>query len=209
VVHLHVFDAADAETFAAGPTSETLQAIRRECPGIPISLTTVEGTASDPATRFELIARWTDVPDLVTANMGEAGIIELCHLLLDRGVGIEAGLLEVKDAHAFVESGLAPHCTRVLVEPLGDDPDQAVAEAAAIEDIITSSGITLEQVHHGDGVASWAVNGRGLARGHGIRTGLEDTTVLPDGSMAADNAELVHRAVQMIDEHLARATGKP
>ena len=81
-----------------------------------------------------------------------------------------------------------------MVEPLGEDPARAVAEAAAIEAILDRAGIRLEQVHHGDGIASWAVNRRAIPRGHGIRTGLEDTTVLPDGASAADNAELVRAA---------------
>jgi hypothetical protein len=38
----------------------------------------------------------------VTANQGEEGIVELCDLLLARGVGIEAGLLSVADADTFV-----------------------------------------------------------------------------------------------------------
>jgi uncharacterized protein (DUF849 family) len=56
----------------------------------------------------------------------------------------------------------------------------------------------LEQIHHGDGVASWAVCARAVSRGHGIRTGLEDTTVLPDGRPAADNAALVRAALAML-----------
>jgi uncharacterized protein (DUF849 family) len=47
-------------------------------------------------------------------------------------------------------------------------------------------------------VASWAVNARALGRGHGIRTGLEDTAVLPDGSPAAGNADLVRAAATML-----------
>jgi hypothetical protein len=63
-----------------------------------------------------------------------------------------------------------------------------------------SAGITLEQVHHGDGIACWAVNHRALDRGHGIRTGLEDVTVLPDGRQARDNADLVASAAGLIRE---------
>ncbi|MGO4841653.1 3-keto-5-aminohexanoate cleavage protein, partial [Rhizobiaceae sp. 2RAB30] len=55
-----------------------------------------------------------------------------------------------------------------------------------------------EQVHHGNGAACWAVNRRALERGHGIRTGLEDVTVLPDGTPARDNAELVMAAAALI-----------
>ena len=105
-----------------------------------------------------------------------------------------AGHLVAADAEAFAESGLADRCVRAMVEPLGEDPARAVAEAAAIEAILDRAGIRLEQVHHSDGIASWAVNRRAIPRGHGIRTGLEDTTVLPDGASAADNAELIRAA---------------
>jgi uncharacterized protein (DUF849 family) len=39
---------------------------------------------------------------------------------------------------------------------------------------------------------------RALARGHGMRTGLEDITVLPDGRPAEDNADLVRTAAAML-----------
>ena len=137
---------------------------------------------------------------LVTANQGEEGIHSLCELLLARGVAVEAGLLCVADAHAFVASGLAPRCARAMVEPLDADPDDAVAHAAAIEAVLAGAGIGLEQVHHGDGIACWAVNRRAAERGHGIRTGLEDTPVLPDGRIAAGNGELAAAAAALLRE---------
>ena len=66
-----------------------------------------------------------------------------------------------------------------------------------------SVGIALEQVHHGYGMACWAVDRRALERGHGIRTGYEDITQLPDGMPARDNAELVAAAAEMIRAHCA------
>jgi uncharacterized protein (DUF849 family) len=113
-------------------------------------------------------------------------------------VQIEAGLLSVDDARAFVESGLASRCKRVLMEPLDADVDTAVRHAAEMEAIVMAAGFALEQVHHGEGIACWAVNRRALQRGHGMRTGLEDVTVLPDGREARDNAELVKAAVALI-----------
>jgi uncharacterized protein (DUF849 family) len=86
----------------------------------------------------------------------------------------------------------------VLIEPLDADPDEAVRHAGEMEDILLAGAITLDQVHHGYGVASWAVNRRAISRGHGIRTGLEDVTMLPDGREAASNAQLVQTAVSMI-----------
>jgi uncharacterized protein (DUF849 family) len=198
VLHLHPYDHSDAETLEAEPCAAALRAVREACPGVPISLSTSAEIEPDPERRLELIAAWTDLPELVTANQGERGIVELCEHLLERGVGIEAGLLDLDDARRFAAAGLAARCRRVLLEPLDADPKDAVAHAAAMEEVIADAGIGLEQVHHGDGIATWHVMRRGAERGHGIRVGLEDTTVLPDGSSPQGNGELVRVAAAML-----------
>jgi uncharacterized protein (DUF849 family) len=197
-VHVHAFDDAGRETLDGAACAKVLRSIRALCPETSISLTTSATIVADPRKRFSIVEAWEEMPDLVTANQGEPGIVELCELLLSRGVGIEAGLLSIEDARAFVLSGLAGRCRRVLIEPLDADPDAAVQHAAKIEDAVVSAGITLEQVHHGYGIACWAVNRRALERGHGIRTGLEDITVLPDGTQARGNADLVATAAGLI-----------
>ena len=197
-VHVHAFDTAGRETLDGVACAQVLGAIRSSCPRTPVSLTTSAAIVRDPQERLRIVAAWEEMPDLVSANMGEPGIVELCELLLSRGVGIEAGLLTLADARAFVRSGLAPRCRRVLVEPLDLDTATALSHAAAIEGVILSAGIALEQVHHGYGPACWAVNRRARARGHGIRTGLEDITLLPDGSPAPDNTALVAAAARLI-----------
>lgn len=198
VLHLHPYDGDGHETLEAEPCAAALGAVRAACPGIPVSLSTSADIESDPRRRLELVAGWTDLPDLVTANQGEPGIVDLCEHLIGRRVGIEAGLLSLGDARAFVAAGIADRCVRVLVEPLDADPGDAVAHAAAIEQVLDDAGVTLEQVHHGDGVATWHVIERGVSRGHGIRIGLEDTTVLPDGRRPAGNGELVRAAAAML-----------
>jgi len=197
-LHLHPYDERGRQTLAAEPCADALRAVRAACPGVPISLSTSAAIEPDPRRRRTLIAAWTDLPDLVTANQGEEGILELCKHLLARGIGIEAGLLSLDDTHAFVASGIAPRCVRAMVEPLDPDPLEAVAHAAAIERALVEGGVRLEQVHHGDGIASWAVNRRAVERGHGIRTGLEDTPVLPDGRIASGNGELVSAAASLL-----------
>jgi uncharacterized protein (DUF849 family) len=203
VLHLHPYDDDGRETFEAESCAAALRAVRAACPGTPISLSTSADIEADPDRRLALVAAWTELPELVTANQGEEGVLDLCELLIERGIGIEAGLLSLDDAHSFIASGIAPRCVRAMVEPLGEEPDTALAEAAAIEDALIDAGVTLEQVHHGDGLASWAVNRRGAARGHGIRTGLEDTPVLPDGRMASGNGELVAAAAAILAEPAA------
>ena len=194
VLHLHPYDDDGRQTLDAEPCAAALRAVRAACPGTPISLSTSAEIEPDPERRHALVAAWTELPELVTANQGEQGIAELCELLFERGIGVEAGLLSLDDAHSFVASGLAPRCRRAMIEPLDAAPEQATAHAAAMEAALAEAGIRLEQVHHGDGIACWAVNARGAARGHGIRTGLEDTPVLPDGRLAAGNGELVAAA---------------
>ena len=76
-----------------------------------------------------------------------------------------------------------------------------------MEEIVAAAGIRLEQVHHGYDMACWDVNRRALSRGHGIRTGLEDVTRLPDGTEAVDNAELVRAAADLISDHM-RTSGR-
>jgi len=196
-VHVHAFDDAGRETLDGDACARTLRAIRSLSPDIPISLTTSATIVPDPRERLRIVEGWVEMPNLVTANQGEPGIVELCELLLARGVEIEAGLLTSDDARAFVQSGLARRCRRVLIEPLDADPDVAVSHAATMEDILASAGITLEQVHHGYDRGCWPVILRALSRGHGIRTGLEDVTLLPDGTPAPDNAALVAAAVAM------------
>jgi uncharacterized protein (DUF849 family) len=204
-VHVHAFDDAGRETLEGAACARVLRAIRARCPATPISLTTSAAIVADPGERLRIVEAWEEFPDLVTANQGEPRIVELCELLMSRGVGIEAGLLTSEDARAFVRSGLAGRCRRVLIEPLDADPNAALHHAAEMEDIVVSAGIRLEQVHHGYGPACWAVNRRGLDRGHGIRTGLEDITLLPDGGPARDNADLVAAAMRLIR---ARAPGR-
>lgn len=201
-LHLHPYDEHGRETLVAEFSAAALSAVRAACPGVPISLTTSAGVEPDPEKRISLIAAWTELPELVTANMGETGILELCDLLMERGIGIEAGLLSLSDARTFVQSGLAPMCVRAMVEPLDAEPDDAITHAEAIERELTVAGVRIEQVHHGDGIASWAVNRRAVKLGHGIRTGLEDTPVLPDGRLAQGNGDLVAAAASLLAEHL-------
>ena len=204
-VHVHAFDDAGRETLDGLACAKVLRAIRAVCPETPISLTTSAAIVGRPRERFRIVEAWEELPDLVSANQGEAGILELCELLLSRGVAIEAGLLSISDAQAFVLSGLASRCRRVLIEPLDADPDRAVQHAAEMEEIVVSAGIALEQVHHGSGIACWGVNRRGLDRGYGIRTGLEDVTCLPDGNPARDNADLVAAAGRLIRAHVRQS----
>jgi len=203
-VHVHAYDDAGKETLNAAECGAVVRAIRARCPDVPISLTTSATIILDPICRLAAVQSWTELPDLVTANQGEEGIIELSEWFMSRGVGIEAGLLSPADARKFVASPLRDRCFRVMIEPLDPDPTVALRDAAEMEAILATAGITLPQVHHGYNGSCWAVNQRALSRGHGIRTGMEDVIVLPNGQAAKGNVQLVDAARWLIEDAAVR-----
>jgi uncharacterized protein (DUF849 family) len=198
LLHLHAFDDDGRESLAAGPVGRMLRAVRRTCPGTPLNVTTFAEIVPDPRQRLALIDGWTELPDLISANQGEAGIDDVTSLLASRGVGVEACVLTPSDVEEFVRAGAPSRFVRLVIESLEADADAAVALDAEMEAMVAAAGITLPQLHHGIGRASWQVNRRAIARGHSIRTGLEDTSVLEDGTQVSSNAELTAAAAALM-----------
>jgi uncharacterized protein (DUF849 family) len=184
------------ETLDPDACSAAIEAIRELCPGLPIGLTTGLWISGSSALRLALIDRWTVKPDFASVNFSEDGTDELCTLLLDKGIEIEAGLGSVADARAFVDSGFVERCLRVLVEvePGSTDPIRA---AAVIGRVLEGSGIHLPRVQHGRDAAAWPVLDDALGRGYDVRIGLEDTLLLPNGTRARRNADLVGAAAKI------------
>jgi len=196
--HLHPRDADGAESLRPADVTACVRAVRDACPGIPVGTTTnVWGVEHGPE-RLELVASWehASLPDFCSVNLEEVDAIALMELLLERNVGIEAGLWQRQDAERMLASGLADRCLRVLVEPITEDPVEAVARVAEVEDALDD--LPVPQLHHGDGPATWAVIQRAIPDGRDIRIGLEDALTLPDGRAARDNAELVATAFEFL-----------
>jgi len=193
-LHVHPRAADGRETLEPAHVAAVVAAIRASCPGVPLGLTTGLWIAGgDADRRFRMVAAWEKVPDYVSANVGEPGFAELCELLTRKGVAIEAGVWTPGDAAPLVAGGV--DCLRVLVEPAHEDFEDLVEGARLIEGALVDAEITAPQLHHGEGRDTWRVIGSARERGHDIRIGLEDTTMLPDGATARDNAELVAAAV--------------
>jgi len=209
VLHVHPRGADDAETLDAAPCSAALTAIRDAVRGVPVGLSTAAWMAPDPRARLALIDAWAVLPDFASVNLSEPGAADVCAALLRRRVGIEAGVWSVEDARMLVETGLGPRCLRILVEAQPPDGSEAVAAARAIDAVLDGAGVAVPRVHHGEGVATWAVLEAALARGRGIRIGLEDTLVLAGGRRARDNAALVAEAVGMVRRHGHRPVPVP
>jgi uncharacterized protein (DUF849 family) len=196
-LHMHPRAADGSETLEATACRATIDAVRATCPGVPLGLTTGAWIEPDTELRLAAIEGWEVVPDFASVNVSEEGARPLCDLLRRRGVAVEAGVWSVADARSLLDEGIADRCQRVLVEPQQLDPAGAVEEARAIGDLLDQEGPPIRQLHHGYGIATWAVLEAALSRGHDIRIGLEDTLELPDGRRANGNAELVAEAVRL------------
>lgn len=132
---------------------------------------------------------WREPPDFVSVNLSESGWVGIVRAALHAGIGVEAGLATPADAAELVRSSFTHQIVRALVEV-----DGGVEEARAISALIPEE---IPQLWHGYGERTWEILAACRATGFDVRVGLEDVLVLPDGRLAADNAELVAAALEL------------
>jgi uncharacterized protein (DUF849 family) len=161
--------------------------------------TGIWAVGGDAARRLALVSGWTgdDQPDFASVNLSEPGAGELAARLSGLGIAVEAGVWTAEDAERLAASDFGRDVVRVLIEPRDTSPDAAVATAAQADEILDRHGIAAPRVYHGYGLATWHVLRAAVRRGRSIRIGLEDTTLLEDGSFITGNASLVAAAVRL------------
>jgi uncharacterized protein (DUF849 family) len=199
-VHLHPRDDAGRESLKENWVGAAVSAIREATPGIEIGVSTGAWIQPDLTERIAAINSWKVLPDVASANLFEYGADKVIQCLPAKGIGVEAGLATLRDAQILVQLGLADRCRRILVEVHGRTPEDAVRSALEIEQFLNSKNIAAPQLHHSYEQATWAVIRAGFERGHSIRIGLEDTEVLPTGSLATSNEELFRAAIALLQE---------
>jgi uncharacterized protein (DUF849 family) len=201
--HLHPRDAAGAESLAPDDVAAVVTAVRAGVPaGVEVNLTTGLWVAADARARHDAVAAWHVLPDAVSVNWHEDGATALAGLLLDRGVGVDAGLWTVEDCVAFLGWERRAEANRILVEVSDNEPVAGMASAAAMVAVLHRGGLRGPFLVHGEGGSTWPVLRWAAERGHQLRIGLEDTLLLPDDTPAADNAALVRAAASI--PHRAR-----
>jgi len=189
-VHVHPRTADGAQTMAPAVCDAAIAAIRAAAPGLPVGLSTSEAIDPDPFARAAAIRSWRERPDFVSVNVSELGWAGIVRAALHAGIAVEAGLATEADARELALSPFTHQVVRALVEVEGG-AEQARAVASKVPGEIP-------QLWHGYGQRTWEVL---AAAAHGeldVRVGLEDVLVLPDGRVAADNAELVTAAIDLI-----------
>lgn len=195
VIHLHVRSRAGDESLAPDDVAATLAAVLTVAPKTLIGISTGAWILPEPA-RSQAAAAWEVLPGFASVNFSEDSAAELATLLLSRGVEVEAGLIDAESAQSFLQSGLAARCLRVLLEPQEQEMERALETVGAMERVLKPAALDLPIVLHGTEATSWPMMDQAIARGYGVRIGLEDTIVLPDGKIARDNAELVTEAMR-------------
>ena len=203
-VHIHPRGMGGRETLEPDACAAAIEAIRDQCPGLPIGLTTGLWIVGDNARRHALIKSWNVLPDFCSVNVAEPGTEQLWDLLLNKGIAVEAGLSSIADARLFVASPFREQSLRVLIEIEPGGPDDPVKSAAAITRILDAGGDKSPRLQHGLGACAWPVLRDALARGYDVRIGLEDTLTLRDNSHATGNADLVASVAQLLSQTPAR-----
>jgi uncharacterized protein (DUF849 family) len=193
-LHVHPRDASGRESLAAADVGAAVAAIRGACPGVPVGVSTgLWITDGDAARRAALVGAWAALavrPDFASVNVHEDGFADLAGLLGAAGIGVEAGVWQPGEVEAIGGHRLE----RVLIEIINTPAGRAVAAADAILDRLDEVGYDGPRLLHGEGEACWPLVAHAGRLGLATRIGLEDTLVRPDGTPAADNAELVRLA---------------
>jgi uncharacterized protein (DUF849 family) len=195
-LHFHVRGAGGRESLAPDDVAAAVEAVRAAVPSTPFGISTGAWILRDAKLRYKTVAAWTALPPFASVNFKEEGAVELAKLLLDRCIGVEAGVSDVHGTEIFAASKLAPKCLRVLIEPLDPILDKAFWMLDSIETVLNRARITLPRMLHGMNQTAWEMIDAAAKRGYDTRVGFEDVLTLPDSSVAASNAALVAEAVR-------------
>lgn len=194
-VHLHPKDAAGTDSLDAAEVSAAVRAVRETSPQVPVGVTTGAWTLPAAEDRVAAIRSWTALPDFASVNWHEPGADLVASMLLERGVGVEAGLWHLAAVDAWLASPHRDACRRVLLElPDGLDESATRLEADRLVTRVRAGGGRLSVLLHGEGTSCWPAIRYAVELGLDTRIGLEDVLTLPDGSPAPDNAALVAAA---------------
>jgi uncharacterized protein (DUF849 family) len=189
-IHVHAKTPCGRDSLSPRVLAPTLAALRARVP-VPVGVTTGAWAEPDPVARVERVRSWTALPDHASVNWHEDGAEDVAAALIERGVGVEAGIWSGTDGAArFAASPLGPRVLRVLAEVTDPSPETAEATAhALLADLGPAFGRPV--LLHGEDGGAWPVLRLAGRLGLASRIGLEDTLILPDGERALSNAQLV------------------
>ena len=196
-LHVHPRGTDGLESLHPDDVAPALRAIRASVPGTPVGISTRWLIRPGGRARHEHIRRWTVLPDYVSVNLIEEDAPEVIALVLEKGIGVEAGLWSVADAERFISLSGMHQCLRVLIEINEQDEDEALQVVREITRVLDEAGLHLPRLLHGYEATKWVIYRKALALGLNARIGLEDGAQLPSGERTTGNAALIRAARQM------------
>jgi len=188
--HVHARARDGAESLRPAEVDRVVAAIRARAPDITLGLTTGAWILPDVPERLRAIAGWRQLPDFASVNFDEDGCEAVARLLVQRGVGVEAGVLDAASTRRFLASAIP--VIRVLIELQEQRLDDALRSTETILEVLGDD--PAPRLLHGHGAIAWELFDEAVCRGYDSRIGLEDVGTLPDGRPAT-NVELFREAV--------------
>jgi 3-keto-5-aminohexanoate cleavage enzyme len=215
IVHVHARREDGTPVFDL--TFDDVLAAIRAAVDVPISITTQRQRQTSLGTITALFTVLSELPDLATVNLAPVApelpahreeARQILEALDAAGVAPEPvvpSLEGLADLAALYDDGLLAHAPWMHFA-LGGRPAEAEHGLAGtpqnllrLTEGLDGSASKLRWIGHGLGSATPAICATSAAVGGWIRVGLEDTPLLPDGSVARSNAELVELAVALAD----------
>jgi uncharacterized protein (DUF849 family) len=186
VFHVHARDSHGAESLQSADVDRVVAAIRAAAPHVSLGLTTGAWILPDVPKRLDALAHWRQLPDFASVNFDEEGCELVARLLVERGIGVEAGVLDAASTRRFLAAEIP--VVRVLIELQEQHLDDALLAAGAIDAALGDH--PAPRLLHGHGATCWSLLDEAVRRGYDSRIGLEDVVALPDGRRATHNLEL-------------------
>jgi uncharacterized protein (DUF849 family) len=201
---VHPRRAGGGESLEPADADRVVAAIRAKVPHASLGLTTGAWILPDVQQRLDAIEGWRELPDFASVNFDEDGCELVARLLVERGIGVEAGVLDVASTERFLSAAIP--VVRVLIELQEQHLDDALR---ATETIVAALGDhPAPRLLHGHGAIVWELLDEAIRRGYDSRIGLEDVATLPDGRPAT-NAELFTAARARWDAGVRPACVRP
>lgn len=170
VFHVHPRDAHGAESLLPADADRVVEAVRARTPQVSLGLTTGAWILPDVQRRLDAIAGWRRLPDFASVNFDEDGCEAVARLLVGRGIGVEAGVLDAASTERFLAADIP--VVRVLIELQEQRLDDALRTADAIVEILGDH--PAPRLLHGHGAIVWELVEEAARRGYDTRIGLED-----------------------------------
>jgi len=213
LVHVHVRNPDETPSSAPELYGRVQEGVRKHCPGMIVQFST-GGRGRDQAARGAMLHLKPDMASLATGSVNfPTSIYEnppdfvegLAKSMLDNGIKPEIEVFDLAmlyNAANLVQKGLLkspPHVQFVLGIPNALPARREVFDFLRTELAAVLPGATW--VAAGISRYQWEVNQWCLEAGGHCRTGLEDNTRFDRSRLAASNAELVRKIVDVCGEY--------